>query len=62
MDVMDHKCLDKDVEYFKDSPSTVENIAVFVWKQLEPLMAKESAKLYKVKVNETENISATYKG
>ncbi|CAK8681310.1 6-pyruvoyl tetrahydrobiopterin synthase-like [Clavelina lepadiformis] len=62
MDVMDHKCLDKDVEYFKTQPSTAENIAVFVWNQLSPYMEKEKCSLHKVKIFETENICATYKG
>ncbi|KAK3751276.1 hypothetical protein QZH41_002724 [Actinostola sp. cb2023] len=32
---LDHKNLDVDVEYFKDVVSTVENIAVYVWEQME---------------------------
>lgn len=59
---MDHKCLDKDIEYFATRPSTVENIAVYVWKLLEPLIPKEKCSLSKVKVHETENIFAVYKG
>ena len=62
MEKMDHKCLDKDVDYFKERTSTVENIAVFVWKLLEPFMSKEKCRLQKVKVYETENIHAVYKG
>ena len=59
---MDHKCLDKDIEYFRIIPSTVENIAIYIWKLLEPYMSKEKCSLFKVKVHETENISAVFKG
>nr|CAB3265307.1 6-pyruvoyl tetrahydrobiopterin synthase-like [Phallusia mammillata] len=62
MDVMDHKFLDKDVDYFKTTPSTVENIAVFIWNQIVALMKNENASLYEVKVCETDNISAVYRG
>ena len=59
---MDHKCLDKDVDYFKDHTSTVENVTIYIWKLLEPYMTKEKCSLQKVKVYETDNIHAVYKG
>ncbi|CAM9318918.1 unnamed protein product [Lampetra fluviatilis] len=42
MNPMDHKNLDKDVPYFKDVPSTTENVAVFVWENLRKLLPEGS--------------------
>ena len=64
MDLMDHRNLDKDVEFFRSggNPSTVENICVFVWRQLFDVLRGEGITLKKVKIHETENCSAVYKG
>lgn len=61
-DLVDHKNLDKDVDFFHENPSTVENICVFVWKQLVEDISKEGCQLIKVKICETENCSAVYTG
>jgi len=62
MELLDHKNLDKDVEFFRTNPSTVENICVFVWRQLADDISKEGCELKKVKIHETENCSAVYTG
>uniref|UniRef100_H2YHZ7 6-pyruvoyl tetrahydrobiopterin synthase n=1 Tax=Ciona savignyi TaxID=51511 RepID=H2YHZ7_CIOSA len=62
MDTMDHKCIDKDIEYFRTKPSTAENIAVYIWEQLKPHMKKEKCSLYKVQLFETENVEVEYMG
>ncbi|XP_026689858.2 6-pyruvoyl tetrahydrobiopterin synthase-like [Ciona intestinalis] len=62
MEPMDHKCVDKDIDYFKDKPSTAENIAIYIWQQLEPYMENEKCSLYKVQLCETENIVTEYMG
>ena len=59
---MDHKFIDEDIDYFATRPSTVENITIYVWQLLKPLIEKEKCSLHKVKVHETENIFAVYKG
>lgn len=59
MDNMDHKNLE-DVAYFKTHPSTAENIAIYIWDNLHEVL--ECCSLYKVKVHETENNVAIYKG
>merc|ERR1712106_1116628 len=49
MDVLDHRNIDKEVEYFKNGVvSTTENVAVFCWEQLV------------VKIWETEKNIVTY--
>ncbi|XP_017779538.1 PREDICTED: 6-pyruvoyl tetrahydrobiopterin synthase [Nicrophorus vespilloides] len=61
MDVADHKNLDKDVAYFKDVPSTTENVAIFFWCNLKQTMKKPSL-LYEIKIHETENNIVIYRG
>jgi 6-pyruvoyltetrahydropterin/6-carboxytetrahydropterin synthase len=60
MTVLDHKNLDKDVDYFKDRVSTAENIAVFIWDQLEKDISKDL--LYEVKLYETDKNVVYYRG
>ncbi|KAF5287695.1 hypothetical protein FQA39_LY15795 [Lamprigera yunnana] len=61
MDIMDHKNLDEDVPYFKENTSTVENVAIFIWKNMKECMDNPKV-LYEVKVHETENNIACYRG
>lgn len=61
MKPMDHKNLDKDVEYFKDKPSTTENLAVYIWERMKLIMDNADL-LYEVKVYETENNVVAYRG
>ncbi|KAJ3652137.1 hypothetical protein Zmor_018128 [Zophobas morio] len=61
MNLLDHKNLDKDVEYFKNRPSTTENLTVFVWNQMKRVMEKPDL-LYEVEIFETENNIVRYRG
>jgi 6-pyruvoyltetrahydropterin/6-carboxytetrahydropterin synthase len=61
MKPMDHKNLDKDVEYFKSRPSTTENLTVFIWTEMKKVMNKPDL-LYEVEVYETENNIVKYRG
>ncbi|CAH8531626.1 unnamed protein product [Schistosoma rodhaini] len=62
LDLLDHKNIDEDVEYFKKNSivSTTENLAVFVWSQL--VNAVPNNLLYEVKIWETEKNIVTYRG
>ncbi|KAK9763385.1 hypothetical protein K7432_009978 [Basidiobolus ranarum] len=60
MDVLDHKNLDKDVDYFQDKPSTTENLAIFIWISMQEQL--KSCQLYEVKVHETDNNTAIFRG
>ncbi|KAL8173555.1 UNVERIFIED_CONTAM: hypothetical protein K2H54_007733 [Gekko kuhli] len=60
MEPLDHKNLDKDVPYFADVVSTTENVAVFIWENLQKRLPKGA--LYKVKVYETDKNIVVYKG
>uniref|UniRef100_T1JI55 6-pyruvoyl tetrahydrobiopterin synthase n=1 Tax=Strigamia maritima TaxID=126957 RepID=T1JI55_STRMM len=59
MDVLDHKNLDKDIPYFKNTVSTTENVAVFIWQQL---FKSISTLLYEVKIHETDKNVVTFRG
>ncbi|XP_036921493.1 6-pyruvoyl tetrahydrobiopterin synthase isoform X3 [Sturnira hondurensis] len=60
MKPLDHKNLDLDVPYFADVVSTTENVAVYIWENLQKFLPV--GVLYKVKVYETDNNMVAYKG
>ncbi|KAG9289197.1 hypothetical protein G9A89_022506 [Geosiphon pyriformis] len=62
MEVLDHKNLDLDVPYFQKRPSTTENLAIFIWLNLRRFLPQEKAKLYQVKLHETENNFVVFRG
>ncbi|XP_018112989.2 6-pyruvoyl tetrahydrobiopterin synthase [Xenopus laevis] len=57
---LDHKNVDKDVPYFRNVVSTVENITVFIWEELQKRLP--AGLLYEVCVHETDSNSAVYRG
>ncbi|XP_053576119.1 6-pyruvoyl tetrahydrobiopterin synthase [Bombina bombina] len=57
---MDHKNLDKDVPFFRNNTSSVENVAVFIWEGLQKRLPE--GLLYEVCVHETDSNSAVYRG
>nr|XP_025039758.1 6-pyruvoyl tetrahydrobiopterin synthase-like [Pelodiscus sinensis] len=59
-ELLDHKNLDQDVPYFVDVVSTTENVAVYIWENLQKRLP--AGALYKVKVYETEQAVIVYKG
>lgn len=61
MKPMDHKNLDKDVEYFFTRPSTTENLTVYIWEQMKKVMTNPHL-LHEIEVYETENNIVKYKG
>lgn len=60
MENLDHKHIDLDVHYFQDKPSTVENIAVYIWEEMQQYLA--DGMLYEVRVHETDKNVAFYRG
>ncbi|XP_058451554.1 6-pyruvoyl tetrahydrobiopterin synthase [Malaya genurostris] len=61
MKKLDHLNLDKDVPYFKNLPSTTENVSIFIWDSLKLVMPKPEL-LYEVKIYETDKNSVIYRG
>jgi 6-pyruvoyltetrahydropterin/6-carboxytetrahydropterin synthase len=65
---LDHRNLDKDVEFFFSIPSTTENLAIYIWNEFQKLYTSHanapvcSARLYRVKICETDNNHVEYMG
>jgi len=58
LDLVDHKNLDKDVPYFRNTVSTAENIAIFIWRQLRHVI---DTKLHiQITVYETDKNKAIF--
>ncbi|XP_012234853.1 6-pyruvoyl tetrahydrobiopterin synthase isoform X1 [Linepithema humile] len=61
MDQMDHKNIDKQVDYFKNTISTTENLAIYIFEELKRQMANPEL-LYEVKIHETDKNVMTFRG
>jgi 6-pyruvoyltetrahydropterin/6-carboxytetrahydropterin synthase len=63
MAVYDHRHLNLEVPEFKDTIPTTENIAIAIWSRLEsPVKATGGATLSRIRVYETDDIFAEYRG
>jgi 6-pyruvoyltetrahydropterin/6-carboxytetrahydropterin synthase len=64
LDLVDHKNLDLDVEYFRTKKlvSTTENLAVFIWEQLVSNLNQQNVQLYEMKLYETDKNIVIYRG
>ncbi len=59
----DHRHLNLETPEFKDAVPTTENIAIAAWRRLEPAIgAAGGAKLSRIRVYETPEIFAEYRG
>jgi len=61
LSVYDHRLLNREVAPFDRVVPTVENIAIDIWNRVEPCI-KGRAKLHSVKVHESADICAEYRG
>ncbi len=59
---VDHKNLNLDVDFFKNTMTSTENIAIKFWERLEAPINEIGGKLYSVRIEETENNFAEYFG
>jgi 6-pyruvoyltetrahydropterin/6-carboxytetrahydropterin synthase len=63
LDAYDHRHLNLEVPEFAKTNPTTENIAIAAWKRLEaPIAAAGGARLSRVRVYETAEIFAEYRG
>jgi len=60
LDVLDHRFLNKEVPEFATEIPTTENLAINIWKRLEPKL--RIARLHRVRVYETDDLFADYYG
>lgn len=61
IDPLDHKNLNLDVPFLKDTMCSTENLAMAIWKQLQPHLP-ENVFLHCVKIFETPRICVEYFG
>jgi len=62
VDKMDHKNLNLEVDFMKDTITTAENIAIKIYEELESDIQDTGNKLHSVKLYETENNYVEYYG
>ena len=62
VDKMDHKNLNLEVDFMKDTITTAENIAIKIYEELESDIKDTGNHLYSVKLYETENNYVEYYG
>lgn len=60
LDLMDHKFLNKEVPVFSTKLPTTENIAVEIWKLVEPKL--NVGKLHRIRLYETPDLYVEYYG
>jgi 6-pyruvoyltetrahydropterin/6-carboxytetrahydropterin synthase len=60
LDAFDHRHLNKEVPEFAKQIPTTENIAIAIWRRLEPTLA--GAKMHRVRVYETPDLFVDYYG
>lgn len=63
LSIYDHRHLNHEVPEFAARIPTTENMAVFIWKRLElPVASASGARLSRIRVYETPDIFAEYRG
>ncbi|RME14513.1 MAG: 6-carboxytetrahydropterin synthase [Bacteroidetes bacterium] len=62
VELLDHKNLNLEIEYFKTHLPSIENLCIFIWNILEPKIRAHGAYLHCVKIQETDNNFAEYYG
>lgn len=59
---MDHRFLNREVPPFDRVVPTAENLAIEVWRRLEPKLAMPNARLYRIRLFETDDLYVDYYG
>ncbi|MFP4059258.1 MAG: 6-pyruvoyl trahydropterin synthase family protein [Bacteroidales bacterium] len=59
---LDHRNINLDVDFMKGKIASTENLAIAIWKELNPHVKKMGAKLHKIRISETENNYVEYYG
>jgi len=62
IDKIDHKNINLEVDFMKDQFISTENLAIGIWKELNPFLVELGVKLHSVKLQETENNTVEYFG
>lgn len=59
-DLLDHKFLNTDLDYFKQHIPTTENISVFIYNKLKKLLEQHKVELSKVTLYENDDLWVEY--
>lgn len=59
---MDHRFLNREVPPFDRVVPTAENLAIEIWRRIEPSLNTSGARLHSVRVYETEDLYVEYFG
>src|SRR3954454_8971641 len=62
MDVFDHRHLNKEVPEFASQIPTTENIAISIWKRVEPNLKPLNASMHRVRLYETPDLFVDFYG
>jgi len=62
LDAWDHRHLNLETEDFRDRVPTTENLAIAAWQRLTPELSKAKVELSRVRIWETPEIFAEYRG
>lgn len=62
IDKLDHKNINLEVDFMKDTIVSTENLAIGIWNQLELHIHALGAELHCIKIEETENNYVEYYG
>ncbi len=62
VDPMDHRFLNEEVPPFDRVIPTTENLAVEIWKRIEPQITREGVSLHNVRLYETTDLFVDYGG
>jgi len=62
IDPFDHRHLNREVPPFDRVIPTAENIAVEIWRRLNPALTQPGSRLYSVRLHETADLSVEYRG
>jgi 6-pyruvoyltetrahydropterin/6-carboxytetrahydropterin synthase len=62
MDVFDHRHLNKEVPEFATEIPTSENIAISIWRRVEPKVRALRAKVHRVRLYETPDLFVDFYG
>jgi len=59
---VDHRNINLDVDFMKGKLASTENLAIAIWKELEPGINQLGAEMHCIRLEETENNFAEYFG
>ncbi len=62
LEKLDHKNINLEVDFMKNTIPSTENLAIAIWNQLQEPVKQLGAQLHCIKISETENNFAEYYG